>query len=514
MISLSRQKNLWNLSLLAVFAILLLASNSRATTIQNDVFWKDISGNVLYSQSGTILKVGGTYYWWGNKYGNAVNYAADPSIRKRGGGGGFAAVTCYSSADLVHWKFENNVLVPAAVPGSGPGDWFGRMGVVYNANTRKYVLIMEYIPRGVKFGEELFATSDTPAGTFAFDHIQAQLANVVNNAPGDQTVFTDDDGKAYIVFSSSHGRNHQYIAPLRASDFLNIEPATQIFQGPGREGNCMFKYDGRYYYCSSNLHGWNASPTYVISSTNILGPYGPESVMANTELDFSHVTQTGFFITVAGTKQTTVIFAGDRWSNFGGNGIGYNDWTPLSFNGVTPVFNSLSQWDFDATTGAWSVGAGNNYVLNPSFEADRVSQHALAGWTNTTNVSGGDPNGNSKKEEAHTGNYCMQQAYSTDYTASMSQNIKLPNGEYTLSAWVKSSGGQSSAALAARNFGGTDMSYSIAMPIANWTMVTIQGIHVTNGECQVAIISDAKANNWVEVDDISLVNSSDKRVAD
>jgi hypothetical protein len=512
MISLSEQKNLWRQASMAIFGLLLWASHSRAATIQNDIFWKDVSGNLLCSQSGNILKVGNTYYWWGDKYQNAVNYAAEPGDKKRGGG--FDAVTCYSSTDLAHWKFENNVLLPGAIPGSSPGDWFGRMGVVYNSTTGKYVLIMEYIPRGVRFGEELFATSGTPTGTFAFDHIQTKLTNVVNNAPGDQTVFTDDGGQAYLVFSSSHGRNHQYVAPLRPSDFLNVEPATQISEGPGREGNCMFKCNGLYYYCSSNLHGWNASPTYVISSPNILGPYSSESVMTNTALDFSHVTQTGFFITVVGTKQTTVIFAGDRWSNFGGNGIGYNDWTPLSFNGTTPVFDSLSQWELDATTGAWSVGAGNNYVLNPSFEADRVAQHTLAGWTNFTNISGGDPNGNSRKGEAHTGNFCMEQQYATDYTAGMAQDIKLPNGTYTLSAWVQSSGGQNSAVLAAKNFGGTDMSHSIANPIKDWTLVSIPGIQVTNGECQVAIISDAKANNWVKVDDITLARIPAKHVAD
>ena len=507
MISFSKQKNPWRQAWMAIFGLLLWATSTQATTIQNNVFWKDTSGNILYSQSGTILKVGGIYYWWGNKYRNAVTYAADP-VTKRGGGG-FDAVTCYSSTDLVHWKFENNVLEPGAIPGSAGGAWFGRMGVVYNANTRKYVLIMEYIPRGANnYGEELFATSSTPTGNFTFDHFQKTLVNVVNNAPGDQTVFTDDDGKAYLILSSSHGRNHQYVAPLRDSDYLNVEPATEIFKGSGREGNCMFKFNGRYYYCSSNLHGWNASPTYVISATNILGSYGPESVMKNTELDFSHVTQTGFFITVNGTSQTTVIFAGDRWSNFGGNGIGYNEWCPLSFNGTTPVFNSLSQWNLDATTGAWSVGAGNNYVLNPSFEADRVAQHALAGWTNTGNIPDADPNGNSGKGESHTGNFCMQQKYTTDYTASMSQNINLPNGNYTLSAWVKSSGGQNSAVLAARNFGGTDLSCSIARDIGNWTQVSIPGIKVTNGKCQVAISSDAKANNWVEVDDISLVSTS------
>jgi methenyltetrahydromethanopterin cyclohydrolase len=90
----------------------------------------------------------------------------------------------------------------------------------------------------------------------------------------------------------------------------------------------------------------------------------------------------------------------------------------------------------------------------------------------------------------------------------MSQDITLPNGTYTLSAWVKSSGGQNSAVLAAKNFGGTDLTQSLADNISDWKQVSIPGIKVTNGKCQVAIYSDAKADNWVQVDDISLVNSS------
>jgi len=285
-----------------------------------------------------------------------------------------------------------------------------------------------------------------------------------------------------------------------------MEPTTEIFSGAGREGNCMFKYKGRYYFCSSNLHGWNASPTYVISATNIRGPYGPESVMTNTAVDFSHVTQTGFFFNVNGSAQSTVVFCGDRWSDFGGNGIGYNQWCPLSFDGTAPVFNSLSEWEIDATTGTWKVGPGNNYVMNPSFEADRVSQRALAGWKNVSNTSAADPNGNSRKGEAHTGNFCMQQSYGASYQATMSQDISgLPDGEYTLSAWVKSSGGQKSAVLAASNFGGADMSSSIAREISAWTQIFIPGIKITGGKCRVSISSDAHANEWVRVDDVALV---------
>ena len=58
-------------------------------------------------------------------------------------------------------------------------------------------------------------------------------------------------------------------------------------------------------------------------------PYGAEFVMKGTERDYGHVTQTGFFFIVKGSRQTTAVFAGDRWANFAGNGLGFNQWMPL-----------------------------------------------------------------------------------------------------------------------------------------------------------------------------------------
>ncbi len=475
------------------------ATASTGALIQNDVFWQDTSGNTLYSESGNVIKVGETYYWYGNKYAGAVTYAANPTGKNSDTT--FEGVTCYSSTDLVHWKFESTVLVQGAVPGSSAGDWFGRMGVAYNATTQKYVLLMEYIPTGATLGEELFATSSTPTGPFAFDHIQTTLTNVANSAPGDQTVFTDDDGQAYLILSSADGRSNLYVAPLRAADFLAVQPATRIFGGPGREGNCMFKYNGVYYFNSSDLHGWNASHTYTISATNILGPYSAEVVMANTDADFSHVTQTGFFITVHGTSQSTVIFAGDRWSDFAGNGIGFNQWAPLTFVGTTPQFQSLSQWSLNAVTGAWSVGPGNNYALNPSFEADRVTMAQPAGWTTSGTASSNATGG-------HTGNWKWQLSATTAYQSSLTQSVTgLPDGTYTLAAWVESSGGQSVAQLFAKGFGGAEIDASVNTAIPNWSHVTIPGIVVTNGTCQIGAQTTASANQRLDVDDFTLVKN-------
>jgi glycosyl hydrolase family 43 len=464
--------------------------------IQNDVFWKDTSGNPIYSQGGGVLKVGNTYYWYGVKYGGAVSYYNNPAGGKNSNVS-FTAITIYSSTDLANWKFEGNAMTPSD---TGGGGWVGRVGVSRNPSTGKYVLVSQ-LDDGLVFG-----TSSTPNGHFTKAATQSNIANVSTGMSGDQSVFTDDDGKSYLAFSNKSGRSHLYVAPFRSSDSLHVEAATNIANSSsgGREGNIMFKHDGTYYFCSSDLHGWNASHTYCTTSKNVLGPYSQEFVMEGTDADFSHVTQTGLAFSVNGSAGSFVMFGGDRWSDFAGNGIGYNQWMPVSFSGAKPVFRSVSQWNVDAAAGTWSVGSGNNHVLNPSAEADRIAQNKLAGWTNAKNVSG-DPNSN--KLGGHTGRWTMSQSYSSAYSATTSQNIALPNGSYALTAWVRSSGGQKNATVFAKNFGASEVNRSISQPMGSWTKVGVSGIAVTNGSIQVGVFSDANAGNWVNVDDFSLVRT-------
>ena len=71
---------------------------------------------------------------------------------------------------------------------------------------------------------------------------------------GGQTVFQDDDGQAYLICSNKGGRAHQYVSKLREDDFLEAERVVEVSKGLGCEGNCMFKYKRKYYYCGSDLY--------------------------------------------------------------------------------------------------------------------------------------------------------------------------------------------------------------------------------------------------------------------
>ncbi|MBN2343794.1 MAG: family 43 glycosylhydrolase [Deltaproteobacteria bacterium] len=441
-------------------------------TIFNDTFWRDTSGTHLYSQGGGILQVGDTYYWYGVHYRGAATYIEDPV---KNGDIAVTGITTYSSKDLVNWTHE------ATDTPSNMGGWFGRLGVAYNENTQKYVLISQTW-NATDGNAVYFATSDSPAGGFVFDNIQSAPPGIANGGTGDQTIFNDDDGKAYMVSSSQEGRAHRYISPLRESDYLRAEQAIEVYSGNGREGNCMFKYDGTYYFCSSDLHGWNTSQTYCVMSDSIYGPWSAEFIMEGSQADYSHVTQAGFFIQVYGTEQTTIIYAGDRWADFAGNGIGFNQWVPLSFNGKDPYFNSLSAWTLNATTGEWSVAPENNWVLNPTFEADRIDVTNPRGW----DVSNGwnDHDGRTGRWHWNVGG------------GSVSQSIEnLPNGTYTLTVWAQNGSG---AELWAANFGGSDMSTDISVGWT-WTEITFSDIEVQNGRIDVGV------SGSVLVDDFTLI---------
>lgn len=344
------------------------------------------------------------------------------------------------------------------------------------------------------------------------------------------TFWNTVDGKP--IYSQGRGRNRAYVSEIGVvGDSIDLVDCTQVYHGEGREGNCMFKYKGRYYLCASNLYGWNSSLAYYLVADDIRGPYLPENkmeVMAGCEDDYAHVTQTGFFVTVRGSEQETVVYCGDRWCNFANNGLGFNQWVPLSFDAAQkPVFNSLSSWSLDAETGRWQVGPDNNYIRNGSFEADRriipnpekPRQEFLRGWA-TTVVSGNEVDVDSRlsprlnyatREEDHddvVGNHCLNFFDFTPYerrvvqTVASTPTVPLPSGKYTL-RW-KLRGGKNCERLEC--FVVADgKTYTRQMtPHSRWTTITLDDVPILNGKAEVGFHIKGKANAWCLIDDVEL----------
>ena len=545
-------------------------------TITNDTFYLDTDGNPIYSQAGNIQKFGDKYYWYGAKYTAASTYYESNGAST--GSSSFQAVTCYSSTDLVNWDYEGDVLTKSGLNASMVW-WVGRMGVMYNAKNDNYVLISQFsgaLNNG-KWPKLIFATSDSPTGPFTVVNSQDSLKPLgcFSDGTGDQTVFVDDDGTPYLIFCSDgvtvppyqqdaentlRERDIIYVGEFN-EDYTQIEKITKVYEGNeeygrsgGREANSMFTINGKYYLVSSDLRGWNSSPSFVMIGDSPTGPFTDLNGKPDSSLPmeggvstFSHVSQVSNFVKVEGTEDTLILFLGDRWSDMAGNGIGYNSWCPVTIaeDGITPVFNDASQFEIDLEKGTWSIGENNNYIHNPSFECDRVAGAlgAIQSYVNSPNgwetestagqvaqINYGGNRGTSAAEKEFQlliddkafcspifGNYSWYHGYTkrnegTDaYKTTTKQTISnLEDGSYTMYGWVRSSGGQAACEMYLKS-GDQEYKASLANKIDDWTLVVLsEDIQVTGGQCEIGVYSDAAADQWVMFDDLALIKNPEK----
>jgi chitodextrinase len=507
-------------------AELVVVSEGSFQPITNNTFWTDTAGNPIYSQGGGIFQFGDTYYWYGVRYQEAEPYLADPSqIYKTST---FQSITVYTSTDLVNWTFQNDIAtrdtalnIPetagahfSVLENLGDASWLGRLGVSYNENTGKYVAIIQMNsptrPTVNDGYSVLFLQGDSPTDDFEYGNLQRQIVNSPTGGTGDQTVFTDEDGKDYLIFSNSQGRSSGFVGKIAESDSLSIEPAVRISRNSaGREGNAMFRLDDTYYMAASALHGWNTSVNYVVESTGngIQGSYGPEYVLPGTEKDYSHVTQTGFFVTVQGTKQDTVLYAGDRWADFAWNGKGYNQWLPISKTDGALKFDSLSNWELNAVTGEWRVGPANNYVLNPDFAADRVAVSNVTGWTTTIDTEfASTPFVSNPSPGADKSRFALRLGAAGAFSGSVAQENSVPVGVYRLGTKVNTAAGLEYARMVVTGAEGERYELDLNTATSGWQDVQLSDLALTGGSATVSIEArSAGGNQSVQVDGLSLV---------
>ena len=104
--------------------------------------------------------------------------------------------------------------------------------------------------------------------------------------------------------------------------------------------------------------------------------------------------------------------------------------------------------------------------------------------------------------DAYLENYKLRIGATTPYKAGVNQQLEfIMNGEYQLSAMVRSSGGQTSAYIKASDFGGKDLIMKV--PASDkWARVQLPPIKVTNHQITISIASEGGPDQWMEVDDV------------
>lgn len=267
--------------------------------------WLDNNGQHINAHGGGVLHHEGKYYWFGEHKSETTSAA-------------LVGVTCYSSADLCHWTNEG-VAMPVSDDDSSDivkGCTIERPKVVYNPKTKKFVMWfhLELKGKGYEAARAAVAVSDSPTGPYRFLHsgrvnpgqypfnmtekerklklnpdkykewwtpqwriavdkgllLKRDLAG--GQMSRDMTLFVDDDGKAYHIYSSEENLT-LHIAELTDDYQEHTGKYIRIFPGGHNEAPAIFKKDGTYWMITSGCTGWDPNEARMFSAKSIWGPW-------------------------------------------------------------------------------------------------------------------------------------------------------------------------------------------------------------------------------------------------
>ena len=318
-----------------VTIFILLSSNFlMAQPIIRGEIWKDTDGNTINAHGAGILFHEGVYYMFGEiKKGKTWQVPGQDWEDFRVPAGG---VSCYSSKDLINWKYES-VALPSVV-GDPENELdtskvIERPKVIYNSTTKQFVMWMHIDANDYSFSQSGVAVSDKPTGPYKY------LGSVKPNGQmaRDMTVFKDDDGKAYLVYSSENN-NTMHVCLLNDDYFTPLKTYSRILENRRREAPAMFKSDGKYYLITSDCTGWSPNAASYAVADNPLGPWKEyDNPCKGKGAATTYEAQSTYVLPVNG-KKNSFIFMADRWNKTNLPDSRYI-WLPLLVKDGKPEIN-------------------------------------------------------------------------------------------------------------------------------------------------------------------------------
>ena len=307
---------------------------SRAQTACNKInpgeLWPDSQGKHIQAHGGGIIKVDGTYYWYGEERSKGLDTA------KR-------YVSCYASTDLIHWDFKGDVVQMTDPENLGPKWILERPKVYYNTKTKKYVMYFHLDNKPYKVARVGIAVSNRPDGNYTY----VKSFRPLGHESRDIGQFIDDDGTAYLVFED---RPFGFRIAKLADDYMSI--AKEMCLIPAHmEGGAIVHYKGLYYAIGSALTGWNPNPNKFATAKSLQGPWTEFKDIAPPATN-TYGSQSTMMLKVVGEKSTTVIFMGDIWRPSAQWNSRYL-WMPLEIGNGNLKLPEPKPWSLDVKTGEW-----------------------------------------------------------------------------------------------------------------------------------------------------------------
>lgn len=340
--------------------------------------WLDDRGEHINAHGGGVLYHEGKYYWFG-EHKNENSSAA------------LVGINCYSSGNLVNWKYEGVALPVSDDPQSEitKGCVMERPKVIYNEKTGKFVMWfhLELKGQGYKAARSALAVSDNVTGPYTFvrserinkgfypfdmpDDIRKlrldpnkyttwwtpEWYKAVENglflkrdlAEGqmarDMTLFVDDDGKAYHIYASEENLT-LHIAELTDDYAGHTGKYIRVAPGGHNEAPTIFKRKGTYWMITSGCTGWEPNAARMFSAPSIWGPWKQHVNPCRGEKSEITFGGQGTFIQQVYGKKDAYVFMADMWRPKHPIDGRYM-WLPIKFEKDIPYLEWMDEWDLN-----------------------------------------------------------------------------------------------------------------------------------------------------------------------
>lgn len=331
---------------LVLIALIFTACNAHKKqnyeSIISGIPWYTENGENISAHGANIVKEGDKFYLFGEYKNNDNNR--------------FEGFSCYSSTDLMNWKFECIAMPPNSNGRlSGPECIGERPKVMKCPSTGEFIMYMHADSNFYYHPAVEYAVSKTITGPYEYKGPLMFGDSAINR--WDMGTFKDDDGTGYIIL------HHGDIYKL-SSDYKSV--AAHVLKHDktlSTESPAVFKHDDTYYWIGSNLTGWERNDNNYFTAKSLAGPWTKRGFVA-PEGTLTWNSQSTFVFPIAGSKTTTYMYMGDRWSFPKQRATATYVWQPLIFKGdeiSMPVYHE--SWTIDIETGEWK-----DAPLKPDYE--------------------------------------------------------------------------------------------------------------------------------------------------
>lgn len=305
-----------------------LSDAQKQKAINSGIPWYDDKGNVVSAHGANIIKDGGRYYLFGEKHSDTSN--------------AFVGFNCYSSTDLYNWKFES-IALPLQPSGKlGPNRVGERPKVMKCPFTGEYVMYMHADTLGYVDQFVGYATAKNITGPYTFHGPLLFDGKPIKK--WDMGTFQDKDGSGYVLM---HGGD---IYKLN-DDYKSISEQVNKAMDRKFESPALFRKGSLYYFLGSDLTGWERNDNYYYTATSLRGPWTHRGNFA-PKGTLTWNAQTTFVLPVEGSKDTTYLFMGDRWSFPKQASTATYVWQPLTVSDTAlSIPNYQEAWKIDTKTG-------------------------------------------------------------------------------------------------------------------------------------------------------------------